>query len=335
MNSTTLQRRGPLSLVALIAVMMIAMLVLAACGNGEDADSEETSDDTRTVSTDQGDIEVPSDPQRVVVLSGSLAGYVFELDAPVVATDTRVIGVTDLSSDFPEAWADEAEEQGTEALPGGEQLSVEAVAAAEPDLIIGGGQGITAVQAEEAYEDLAEIAPTVLVPSSVTDWQGELNMIAETLGQEDQAEEMISEYDDRVQEVSEAITVPEGEFEVLLSLSTNEPSLIPADAALPQQLEELGFTASDVHAKAGEPELYGSGDSFNVSTEVLPTVADADTAFVINLGGMTVEELEEDSVYSQLPAFEADQVHELPAASYRPDYDGAMGTLDQIEEIFG
>ncbi|MDO5618425.1 Fe2+-enterobactin ABC transporter substrate-binding protein [Kocuria sp.] len=337
MNTNTLHKWGPLGFLKMIAVAMIAVFALAACGNGgfgDDSATDAAGDSTRTIETDQGNIEVPADAERIVVLSGSLAGYVFALDAPVVATDTRVIGVTDLSSDFPEAWADEAEEQGTEALPGGEQLSVEAVAAAEPDLIIGGGQGITAVQAEEAYDDLKEIAPTVLVPSSVTDWQGELNMIAETLGKEDQANEMISAYDERVEEVKEAITVPEGEFEVLLSLSTDEPSLIPADAALPKQLESLGFTASDVYTKAGEPELYGSGDSFNVSTEVLPTVADAQTAFVINLGGKTADELKEDSVYSQLPAFEDDQVYELPAASYRPDYDGAMGTLDQIEEMF-
>lgn len=339
MNSTILHRRGPLSLLGMFVVALIAMFVLVACGSGNSTDdsssANETSGETRTIKTDQGDIEVPANAERVVVLSGSLAGYAFALDAPVTATDTRVIGVTDLSDEFPEAWADEAKEQGTEALPGGEQLSVEAVAAADPDLIIGGGQGITAVQAEEAYDELSEIAPTVLVPSSVTDWQGELNMIAETLGKEDKAKEMISAYDSRVEEVKNAITVPEGEFEVLLSLSTHEPSLVPADAALPKQLEALGFSASDVYTKADEPELYGSGDSFNVSNEVLPTVADADTAFVINLGGKTVDELKDDSVYSQLPAFEEDQVHELPAASYRPDYDGAMGTLDRIEEMFG
>lgn len=338
MGATHIHRRGPLSLISLFVLTLIAAFVLVACGSGDGGDGASSPDagsQTRTIKTDQGDIEIPADAKRVVVLSGSLAGYVFALDAPVVATDTRVIGVTDLSDEFPDAWADEAKKQGTKALPGGEQLSVEAVAAAEPDLIIGGGQGITAVQAQEAYDELSEIAPTVLVPSSVTDWQGELNMIAETLGKEDKAKEMISAYDDRVEEVKKSISVPEGEFEILLSLSTNEPSFVPAKAALPKQLETLGFTASDVYRKADEPELYGSGDSFNVSSEVLPTVADADTAFVIDLGGKNIDELKKDPVYSQLPAFEEDQVYELPASSYRPDYDGAMETLNMIEKIFG
>lgn len=333
MNATTTHRKGARGIAALTA-----LLLLAGCGNGAGgsvAASESASvSGTRTIETDQGSIEVPSDPQRVVVLSGSLAGYAFDLDAPVAATDTRVLGVTDLKADFPPAWSDEAVEQGTEALPGGEQLSVEAVAKADPDLIIGGGQGITGVQAVEAYDDLQEIAPTVLVPTSVKDWQGELEMIAKTLGEEEKAKEMVDNYDNRVSEVKDKITVPEGEFEVLLSLSTNEPSLVPSDATLPAELEDLGFTAADVWKKAGEPELYGSGDSFNVSTEVLPTVADADTAFVMNLGGKGLDELTTDSTYSQLPAFKNGQAYELPATSYRPDYDGAMGTLDTVEELF-
>jgi len=99
-------------------------------------------------------------------------------------------------------------------------------------------------------------------------------------------------------------------------------------------LAELGFKADDVMAKAGNPQLFGSGDSFEVSPELLSQVADAPVAFVIPVSGRPMAELATDPLYSQLPSFKAGTTFELPASSYRPDYDGAMATLDLIGQTF-
>ena len=317
-------------------------LLLAGCGSSGSAaepaaapSSAPAAPATRTVSTEQGEITVPGDPQRIVVLSGGLAGYLFALDAPVVATDTRVLGVTDLEGGFPPSWAAQAREQGTTALPAGEQLNVEAVAAAQPDLIIGGGQGITAVQAQEDYDALSAIAPTVLVPTSTTAWQDQLEAVAEAAGRSEGVERLTSTYERQVEEVAAAITPPEGATVFLLSLPNGKPYLVPADAALPALTAEVGFTPDDVVTKAGNPQLYGSGDSFEVSPELLAGVADAPNAFVISLGGRSLEELRADPVYAALPSFAAGRVWELPATSYRPDYDGAVGALRTLGQLFG
>ncbi|WP_432492400.1 ABC transporter substrate-binding protein [Kineococcus auxinigenes] len=318
-----------------------ALLALAACsGDGRAAQpspaaSTSTAPAPRTITTEQGAVEVPGDPQRIVVLSGGLAGYLFALDAPVVATDTRVLGITDLEGGFPPAWSDEATAQGTTALPAGEELNIEAVAAADPDLIIGGGQGITAVQAQEAYEELAALAPTVLVPATTTGWQEQLELVAEATGRTDGVDALVDAYDAKVEQVRSSITVPDGSAVFLLSLPVGEPYLVPAGAALPALAEEVGFTPDDVVTKAGNPALYGSGDSFEVSPELLARVADAPTAFVVALGGPGVEELAQDPVYAALPAFRNGQVHELPATSYRPDHDGAVDALEAIAAEFG
>ncbi|MEZ0492089.1 ABC transporter substrate-binding protein [Kineococcus sp. TBRC 1896] len=340
MNSPTtprpLRRRGVLAGVTGLA------LLLAGCGGSGDtaggepsaAATSSTAPEERTISTEQGEVTVPGDPQRIVVLSGGLAGYLFALDAPVVATDTRVLGVTDLEGGFPPSWSQAAQEQGTTALPAGEELNVEAVAAASPDLIIGGGQGITAVQAQESYDQLTTIAPTVLVPTTTTAWQDQLAAVAEAAGRTDGVEALTDAYDDKVSQVRSAITVPQGNAVFILSLPNGKPYLIPATAALPQLTAELGFTPDDVVTKAGNPQLYGSGDSFEVSAELLSQVADAPNAFVVNLGGRSLAELQQDPIYAALPAFASGQVHELPAVSYRPDYDGAMTALDALAERF-
>ena len=303
------QSRGRgLRTVVAIAASAAVVLGLAACSSG-DTPAEEGASDTRTVETSRG-------------------------DAPIAITDTRLLGVTNLDGGFPPQWAEKAEAQGTEELPAGETLNIEAIALAEPDLIIGGGQGFSAVLAEEAYDQLAAIAPTVLIPSSVNTWQGELEAVADAAGESDKVDGLLEAYEDKVAEVKESITVPGAPVAYFLSLATDEPAFIPPTAALPELLASVGFEADDVMTKANNPELYGSGDSFIISNELLTQVGDAPVMFVVPVAGRTLEQLQQDPLYTSLPAFAENQVYELPATSYRPDYDGVMGTLDLVEETF-
>lgn len=329
----TPRRRGVTASGAVTAAVA-ALLALAGCSSTPTESAGPAPAGPRTIQTEQGPVEVPATPQRIVNLSGGLGGYLYAVDAPVVATDTRVLGVTDLDGGFPPAWADKARAANTQQLPAGEQLDIEAVAAAKPDLIIGGGQGITAVQAKENYATLKAIAPTVLVPQSATDWQQQLRQVADAAGRGDRVDGLIQGYDDKLEQVKGSIQVPAEPFAILLSLPNQKPYLIPETAALPQQLTALGFTMDGVLAKAGNPPLYGSGDSFEVSPELLGKVADAPQVFVINLSGRTVDQLEADPLYAALPAFRAGAVHELPATSYRPDLDGATNTLTVIDQEF-
>ncbi|WP_329940096.1 ABC transporter substrate-binding protein [Rhodococcoides fascians] len=331
-------RRRGVRFVAGVSVALIALGV-TSCSSGSDGDDgatagESTTVQTRVISTDRGDVTVPADPQRIAVLSAGFAGYLYTLDAPIAITDTRLLGVTNLDGGFPPQWAEKAQAQGTTELPAGEALNIEAIAQADPDLIIGGGQGYSAVLANDAYDQLAAIAPTVLIPSSVNTWQGELEAVADAAGEADKVDGLLKAYEDKVAQVSDAITVPGSPVAYLLSLSTNEPSFIPQTAALPTLLSEVGFEADDIITKAGNPELYGSGDSFIVSPELLGSVATAPVMFVVPVAGRTLDELKQDPAYAGLPAFSDDEVYELPATSYRPDYDGVMATLEQIEQTF-
>ncbi|MFD2878728.1 hypothetical protein ACFTAO_26435 [Paenibacillus rhizoplanae] len=98
---------------------------------------------TRTISTVKGDVEVPADPQRVVVLY---------LLGDVLALGIKPIGVSDVS----EGAAFENELKDVQKLGTWFEASPEVVLSLEPDLII--------VPSEETYAALHDIAPTVLVP---------------------------------------------------------------------------------------------------------------------------------------------------------------------------
>ncbi|WP_028921437.1 ABC transporter substrate-binding protein [Pseudonocardia acaciae] len=310
------------------ACVTLVALLLAGCGTA--GAGKAAGPGTRVVTTAHGPVNVPSDPQRIVVLSGGQTGYLYELGVPVAATDTRVLGIPSDATGFPPTWSADATRQGTKALPGGDELSIEAVAAQRPDLIIGGGQGITGLQAEQNYDKLSKIAPTVLVPNTVVTWQEELRLLADAVGRSDRVPALMRAYTDKVATLRSSIKVPPGPAVILLSLSNNQPCLVPADAALATLLRELGFVPDDVLRKAGNPPRYGTGDSFVVSAELVSQVADAPTAFVIPIGGRSASELAKDPLYAQLPAFRAGRVHELPALSYRPDYRGVIRTLDVL-----
>jgi iron complex transport system substrate-binding protein len=309
----------------------LAVLGLPACGDGEER-SEASG--TRTVTTDKGAVRVPAQPERIAVLSGGLAGYLYALGQPVVATDTQVLGVPPDKSGFPSTWSRHAREQRTKALPRGD-LDLEAVAAARPDLIIGGGQGYTAMQASRSYDKLTAIAPTVVVDKELTSWQQQIAVIAQVVGAEDRAAELVRAFQRRRDEVAKAIALPSQPTAVLLATAAGKPFLVPPTAALPRLLTEVGFTMDDVVRKAGNPPLYGTGDSFEISAERLPDIADAPTLMMISLGGPSADQLARSRVYARLPAFRDDAVFALPASSYRPDYYDIMATLDRLLELFG
>src|SRR5690606_34565091 len=136
-----------------LAVPVAACALLAAgCSSGA-AEALADGGETRTVEHIYGESEVPAEPERVVAVSVTSTPVLLSLDLPVVAAGTT--GPSALTDDkgFFAQWAETADERGVEALPGPEP-DLEAVAAAEPDVIVGNGFGADAVD-EATYDKLS------------------------------------------------------------------------------------------------------------------------------------------------------------------------------------
>ncbi|WP_163543524.1 ABC transporter substrate-binding protein [Occultella kanbiaonis] len=316
---------------------LAAVLIVSACSTtvpeGSDGSSQ-SSDATRVVTTAQGEVTIPADPQRIIVLNSTLAGYLFALDEPVHGVLSELPGE---SGEFPAAWAADAEADGTVVVQWGEDgFDFEALLAEAPDLIIAGGQGYPSFLAEESFERLAEVAPTVLVDNQLTTWQDQLSFIAaDVLDAADREAGLVAAYDARVAEVAAAIDLPELPVAYLV-LSEGIPFVLPEDSALPQTLAELGFEPAPVVQDNPELEAYGTGDSLEMSTEQVSQVFTAPTLFVF---GFIDEEIDLDAVgadpvYAGLPAFAAGSVYSLPSWVYRADYLNTLALLDVVEEQF-
>src|SRR5699024_6457731 len=122
---------------------MVLGFVLAGCGNSESA---EESDDVamKEYETDAGEtIEIPEDPERIVVMATSYFGNFKQLDANMVGAHSVVT-------------ESEVLEPLTEGVEMVEEGNIEKIMAPDPDLII-------ACARDEYLNKYESVAPTIQV----------------------------------------------------------------------------------------------------------------------------------------------------------------------------
>ncbi len=322
---------------ALVAVSLASLLALAGCASDSSAgeQDEAAENGTRTVATDQGEVKIPADPQNVVVLNYALGGYAFDLDLPISGITQEDF---DYDAKFDENWADQAEEQGTEFVPWGvDGFDAEAILALEPDLILAGGLGMPAMLAGEQYDELSEIAPTVIVSNQLTTWEEQYSFIADDVfGEPEVYEEALADYEARVDEVAEAITPPEGESAFLTMTPDGGTFVLIESMGMPQVFESLGFEPAPIYEEGDYEPYAAGGDMFELSTEQVGQVITQENVFVtgFNTDIGTIEDVAENPVFASLPAFESGNAHMLPHWMLRGDYHDTLELLDEIEKLY-
>jgi iron complex transport system substrate-binding protein len=212
-----------------------AGLVVLAPGCGGEGESSESSGDTRIIEHRYGKTEVPADAARIVTIGLTDQDAVYALGKrPVACTDWLQKKVV-----FP--WAEEAAGGETpEVLPF--ELNAEAVAAQEPDLVV----GIFSDIGEEEYEKLSEVAPTIAgaagFPPYETPWQEQTRMVGRALGKEGMAEELVAGVNRKLSAVAARHPEWEGASAVLASYyDSGQLYVYPAGNSGAYLLESLGF----------------------------------------------------------------------------------------------
>lgn len=179
-------------------VALTASLALSGCGSdsGSDpgTDDEKADGATHTMNTVMGKVEVPNDPERVVVLDTA------ELDS-ALTLGVKPVGASmaDVSQGFLDYFPEEKvagiEKVGTIAAP-----NLEKIAGLKPDLILS-----SKLRDADRYEELSAIAPTVLTEATGYPWKENFLVHAEALGKEKQARKVIDAYQANVEETVRAL----------------------------------------------------------------------------------------------------------------------------------
>ena len=179
----------------LLILTLFMTIALAACSSGatdgkKDGAEEKTDSDTIVYESETGPVEVPADPQRVVVLS-SYAGDLIKLGVPIVGVDSWSAG----NPNFDEALKD-AEVVSNE--------DIEKIIELEPDLII----GLNNIQNADKLE---KIAPTVLFTYGKNDYLQQHIEVAKVVNKEKEATEWAEDFKKRAEDLGTRIKEKIGE----------------------------------------------------------------------------------------------------------------------------
>ncbi|MDF0531165.1 ABC transporter substrate-binding protein [Tsukamurella sp. 8F] len=186
---------------ALAAVLLSAVLVLTACGGSDD--SSGSTGQTRQFQADNGTVEIPVHPQRIVAISNGVV--------PAIVLGTKPVGVSDLSN-FSAAsrWFSpdqlaayqQAAKVGTVT-----EVDVEEVARLKPDLIYIASPKPTLDKTFAPIEDrLRSIAPTIFITNNNAVWKKEGERTADALGRSELFDSKKAEYDKLVASMKSEFT---------------------------------------------------------------------------------------------------------------------------------
>ena len=136
------------------------------------------------------DLEVPYDPERIAILDMACLDIIDSL-----GVGDRVVGSAGTSLDYLQ---DYVTDQNIENLGTIKEADMEAVMACEPDVIFIGGR------LSSSYDTLSEIAPVVYLSTDteigvVESVRKNASTIAAMFGLEDQVDELMADFDERIE----------------------------------------------------------------------------------------------------------------------------------------
>ncbi|MGG0283933.1 iron-hydroxamate ABC transporter substrate-binding protein [Peribacillus butanolivorans] len=178
----------------MIPFILLLVLIISACGNestekDESSNSKKEKSGTITYQSENGPVEVPANPKRVVVLS-SFAGNVMALDVNLVGADSW----SKMNPNFKKL--KDVEEVTDENL--------EKIIELNPDLIIG-------LSTIKNVDKLKEIAPTVTYTYGKVDYLTQHVEIGKLLNKEKEAQAWVDDFKKRAKSTGDDIKAKIGE----------------------------------------------------------------------------------------------------------------------------
>lgn len=302
------------------AVLMACMIMVmaAGCSNTQDNTvNEGTSKETRVVTDAKGEVTIPANPKRIVDLSGS-SDILSLLGFNVVGTcNSDAYDYTKFPSYLEETLS------GAQILgySMSESVDLEAVIALNPDLIV-----ISNYQ-ESSYEQLSEIAPTIMIQLAQMDWKEDFMSVATVMDKETEAKEWLAAYEAEAKALGEEIKAVNGEDATYLSFLASGGSIFIFDGAALGSLlyEDLGLA---------RPENLPKQENVSLPVVTYEGLAEIDADYI---AAVTTDEdlkaLEESGIFSSMKAISEGNYITLPSSPYFNQGYSPVGRQVLLQEI--
>jgi len=257
------------------------------------SDSADTPSETRIYQSESGPVEVPSNPQRVVVITRFLTGNVMLLGVPLV-------GVDEMSKENPN-FAEQLKD--VEVVS---DESLEKIIELQPDLIIG-------LSDINNIDKLNKIAPTVTYTYGKVDYLTQQLEIGKLLNKEKEAQAWVDDFQARTKKAGEEIKAKIGQDATVSVIETFNKQLYVYGDNFGRGTEILYQAFGLAMPEKVKNETAKEG-YFALSTEVMDDYfgdyvifsknADEDNSF------------QETSVYKNTPAVKNNHVFEADAKAF-------------------
>lgn len=282
----------------LMPILALMLFLLSACGNPSaqpsegSASKDNTSSGTITYQSEEGPIQVPANPKRVVVLS-SFTGSVLSLGVNLVGVDSW----SKMNPNF-DAKLKNVQEVSDENL--------EKIIELDPDLIIG-------LTTTKNIDKLKKIAPTVMYTYGKVDYLTQHVEIGKLLNKEKEAQAWVDDFKQRAQKAGSDIKAKIGENATVSVIENFDKQLYVYGDNWGRGTEILYQTMKlNMPDKVKETALKAG--YYALSLEVLPAYAgdyvifsknkDADNAF------------QQTDAYKNIPAVKNKRVYEADAKAF-------------------
>lgn len=279
-------------------VLILLLGLLAACGNGskEEANTGEKKDseaETRIYESEEGEIKLPANPEKVAVVGSSYTGNVLSLGITPIAVDSWAKG-----NKFFEDKLDNAELISED--------SFEKLLELEPDLII-------TFSTDKNLDKYKEIAPTVALTYENYDYLEQHIEIGKILGKEKEAQEWVDEWMKKTEAEGQKVKDAIGEDATIMVFETFGKDMYVYGDNWGRGTEVIYQALGLKAPKSVEDEAFGPG-YLAISSEVIPKYA-GDYIFLGDGEGADNSFTETD-VWKGIPAVQNDRVIEFDSASF-------------------
>ncbi len=300
----------------LFAILILGTAVLAGCRNQENTGGDAKTE-TIKVTDAKGEVEIPKNPERIVDLSGnsdilSVLGY-------------QVVGTANSDAydyiKFPSYLEETLKGAKILGYSMQDTMDVEGILELEPDLIL-----ISNVQ-EKMYEQLKDVAPTVMIELEQIDWREDMRKIGRMFKKEDKVDAWLKEYQKVAEEKGEEIRSQYGQETTYLPLLASGGQLYVFDAA-----GIGGVMFEDMGLK--KPADLPKQDNISlpvISYEGLAKL-DADYIFVVGTKEDT-ESLFDNAVFKSMRAVQEGNVVKMPSSPYFNMGYSCIGKQKFVEEF--
>lgn len=319
------------------AVLLASALALVGCSSSEDPESSEPTTGSaesswpRTVETEQGAVEIPSQPERIVSTSVTLTGSLLAIDAPVVASGATAANtaVADGQGFFTQ-WGEIAADRGVVPIAGTD-IDVEKVIGQDPDLIVVAKTG--ADSAVDLYDQLSAVAPTIVIDYGNKTWQEVTEILGDATGHESEAASVVSTFEETVENAKSAMTLPPQPTTAMVYNGPEGANVWTEESAQGKLLNELGFTSAEIPASAlGDTSMGARKDIVQISPENYSRAFTGATVILVNADESNVTEYLADPLLAQTAAVLEKHVYAVGLDTFRLDYYSATNFVERLQE---